>query len=115
MTETETHTTDLAEALRADAGRLRSVLAAALDCIVAMDASGRVVEWNLAAERTFGWSHDEALGQEMADLIVPAPLRESHRGGLARYLEGGQPLHGDPAVRGGGAGGAGCAGRRGGA
>jgi PAS domain S-box-containing protein len=92
VTETETHTTDLAEALHADAGRLRSVLTAALDCIVAMDANGRVVEWNAAAERTFGWSHDEALGQEMADLIVPPSLRDAHRNGLARYLAGGEPV-----------------------
>ncbi len=88
----ETTTRDLAEALHADAGRLRSVLAAALDCIVAMDATGRVVEWNTAAERTFGWSHDEAFGRELADLIVPPSLRDAHRGGLARYLEGGEPV-----------------------
>jgi PAS domain S-box-containing protein len=92
VTETETPTTDLAEALHADPGRLRSVLAAALDCIVAMDANGRVVDWNAAAERTFGWSHDEALGQEMADLIVPPSLRDAHRNGLARYLAGGEPV-----------------------
>ena len=57
-----------------------------------MDAGGRVLEWNPAAERTFGWTAAEALGREMADLIVPPALRERHRAGLARYLAGGAPV-----------------------
>ena len=35
----------------------------------------------------FGWSREEALGREMAELIVPPSLRESHRRGLARYVK----------------------------
>jgi PAS domain S-box-containing protein len=53
---------------------------------VTLDAQGRVVEWNPAAERVFGYARDEAVGQEMANLIIPAPMREGHRRGLARYL-----------------------------
>src|SRR5918994_5843405 len=79
-------------ALLADSGRLRAVLAAALDCIVAMDAEGHVLEWNPAAERTFGWTAAEAIGAEMADLIVPLALRERHRAGLARFVAGGDPV-----------------------
>ena len=51
--------------------RYRALLHAALDCVVTMDHRGRVVEWNPAAERTFGWSAEQAAGQEMAELIVP--------------------------------------------
>ena len=51
---------------------------AALDCVIMADASGRVVEFNPAAERTFGYSRDEALGRTMAELIVPPSLRERH-------------------------------------
>src|SRR5215203_2516232 len=43
------------------------------------------------AERTFGYSSDAAVGREMAELIVPPDLRESHRHGLARLLAGGEP------------------------
>jgi PAS domain S-box-containing protein len=93
MTDTQTpQTDDRVLALLADGERLRAVLDAALDCIVAMDASGRVLAWNPAAARTFGWSAGEALGREMADLIVPPALRERHRAGLARYLAGGDPV-----------------------
>ena len=42
--------------------RYRALLYAALDCVVAMDHRGAVVEWNPAAERTFGWSAEEAAG-----------------------------------------------------
>ena len=52
--------------------RYRALLHAALDCVVTMDHRGRVVEWNPAAERTFGWSAEQAAGQEMAELIVPS-------------------------------------------
>ena len=56
-----------------------------------MDHRGCVVEFNPAAERTFGYRSEDAIGREMAELIVPPDLRESHRRGLARYLSGGSP------------------------
>jgi PAS domain S-box-containing protein len=62
---------------------------AALDCVIIADASGRVVEFNPAAERTFGYSRDEALGRTMTELIVPPPLRERHSTAFARFVETG--------------------------
>jgi PAS domain S-box-containing protein len=59
--------------------------------VVAIDHRGRVLEWSPAAERTFGFSAQEAVGAEMAALIVPPALRARHRDGLARYLAGGTP------------------------
>jgi diguanylate cyclase (GGDEF)-like protein/PAS domain S-box-containing protein len=70
-------------------GVTRSILDAALDCIVVMATDGSVVEWNPAAERTFGYPRREALGRELATLIVPPDLREAHRRGLARHVAGG--------------------------
>ena len=72
--------------------RYRALLQSALDCIVAMDHHGCVVEWNPAAQRTFGWSAEEATGRDMGELIVPPALRDRHREGLARYLAGGDPV-----------------------
>jgi PAS domain S-box-containing protein len=76
-----------AEVLRAKEARHRAMLDAALDCVVTMNHEGRVVDFNPAAERTFGYTAEEALGRDMAELIVPPDLRERHRRGLARYLE----------------------------
>jgi PAS domain S-box-containing protein len=67
-----------------------AVLTAALDCVVGMDHEGKVVEFNEAAERLFGYSRDEAIGEELAELIIPEHLRDRHRQGLRRYLETGE-------------------------
>jgi PAS domain S-box-containing protein len=68
------------------------MLESALDAVVTIDHSGRVLGWNHAAETTFGYRADEAVGRDMADLIVPAELRPAHRRGLARFLETEQPV-----------------------
>jgi PAS domain S-box-containing protein len=78
--------------VRASESRLRAMLEAALDAVVTMDARGRVLGWNHAAETTFGYRAHEAVGRDMADLIVPPSLRAKHRSGLARYLESEQPV-----------------------
>jgi PAS domain S-box-containing protein len=64
--------------------------AAALDCIITIDAQGTILEFNPAAERTFGYSHDEAVGRRVDDLIIPPALREKHRRGLSHYLATGE-------------------------
>ena len=71
-------------------GLYRALLDSALDCIITMDGSGRVTEFNPAAQRVFGYSREEAVGQELANLIIPPELRESHRKGLRHYLETGE-------------------------
>ena len=69
--------------------RRRAMLDSALDCIVSMDHLGRVVEFNPAAVRTFGYSRDRVLGDDMAELIIPPAFRERHRTAFARYIETG--------------------------
>jgi PAS domain S-box-containing protein len=75
---------------RASEARKGAILTAALDCIITIDHAGRIVEFNPAAERTFGYTSAQALGRELAELIVPPSLREQHRRGLAHYLATGQ-------------------------
>ena len=75
--------------VRANESRLRAMLEAALDAVVTMDDTGRVIGWNPAAEATFGYTAAEAVGREMTGLIIPPSLREAHRRGLARFLESG--------------------------
>ena len=68
----------------------RGIIENALDCIITMDAGGRVLEFNPAAERVFGFTRKEAVGQELAELIIPPRMREQHRRGLAHYLKTGE-------------------------
>jgi two-component system CheB/CheR fusion protein len=71
-------------------GLNRALIDSALDCIISMDASGNVTEFNLAAENVFGYKRDQAIGQELASLIIPPEFRERHRAGLRHYLETGE-------------------------
>ena len=80
------------EDVRASESQLRAMLEAALDAVVTMDAGGRVIGWNNAAEAIFGYPASEAIGRDMAELIVPPRLRAAHRHGLARFLETGSPV-----------------------
>ena len=67
-----------------------AIVESALDCVVIMDHRGRIVEFNPAAERTFGYARREAVGGELAELLLPAALRDRHRQGLRRYLTTGE-------------------------
>ena len=74
------------QALRTSEALKGAILGAALDCIVTMDHKGNIVEFNPAAERTFGFARAEVIGKSMAELIIPPALREQHRHGLVHYL-----------------------------
>lgn len=67
-----------------------AIFEASLDPIIVIDSSGMVRGWNPAAESVLGYPREEALGRELAELIVPGPLRDAHRAGLARHLETGE-------------------------
>jgi diguanylate cyclase (GGDEF)-like protein/PAS domain S-box-containing protein len=67
-----------------------AVLQAALDAVVVMDERGIVVEMNGAAEQMFGYAADEAVGQNLAELIIPQAMRERHAQGLARFMATGR-------------------------
>ena len=77
-------------AIERDNALRNAVIEAALDCIIMMDQNGRVVEFNPAAERLFGYARDEAIGASLADLVIPENLRAAHHDGLARYLTTGE-------------------------
>lgn len=60
--------------------------------IVAEARSGRVLLWNPAAERVFGYSSSEALGMRVEQL-VPECLKDKHRASMTRYGESGHEAH----------------------
>jgi PAS domain S-box-containing protein len=63
----------------------RDIIESSLDAVVRMSEEGRITAWNVRAEQTFGWTAAEAVGQELAELIVPERLRAAHVQGLERY------------------------------
>ena len=76
--------------LRASNTLKSTILDSALDCVISIDKDGRVIEWNAAAEKTFGYCREKVIGQRMVDLIVPSADREAHNTGFSRFLTTGQ-------------------------
>ena len=64
----------------------RAIVESALDAIIVIDQGGIIREFNPAAERIFGWTCDQVLGLDVADVVIPTTLRESHRTGLIRHI-----------------------------
>lgn len=77
-------------AIERDNALRNAVIDAALDCIIMMDQAGLIVEFNPAAEQVFGYAREEAVGAQLADLIIPANLRDAHHNGLKHYLSTGE-------------------------
>src|SRR5690606_27366907 len=76
--------------LQESEARKSSILETALDCIIGMDHRHRIVEWNPAAEKTFGYAREEVIGRDLPELIIPEALRDLHRAGVERYLKTGK-------------------------
>jgi PAS domain S-box-containing protein len=74
----------------AERQRMRQILQNAYDAFVAIDQHGRVTDWNVQACRLFGWHHDDAVGRNALDLLVPEPRRAAWRAGLQRFAAGGE-------------------------
>ncbi|HEV7280209.1 MAG TPA: PAS domain S-box protein [Pirellulaceae bacterium] len=79
-----------AKAFRSIDARRAAMLDSALDGIVAIDEEGLIIDFNPAAERIFGYPRSQALGREMAELIIPPSMRNAHREGLSRFLKSGE-------------------------
>lgn len=77
-------------ALRASEARKAAIFESALDALITIDADGTVVEWNSAAERMFGYAAADAVGRDMADLIIPPEQRADHKRGMMRHRAGGE-------------------------
>lgn len=77
-------------ALKESETKLRSVIDSAMDAVITIDEFGCITEWNVQAEQLFGFSHQEALGETLADLIVPEDYREAHKKGMSHFLKTGE-------------------------
>lgn len=81
-------TSRAAEILRIS-NRLQATVATSLDAVVVADTHGRIMEFNPAAERVFGYSRAEAVGQTIGQLIVPDRHVVAHEAGMQRMRETG--------------------------
>lgn len=75
-----------------------ALLEAVADAVVASDAKGAIVVWNGAAERLFGYTRAEAMGQSL-DLIIPERLRGRHWEGYDKTMETGHTKYGHDTLR----------------
>src|SRR6187431_50568 len=81
--------TPLETQLRASNARWQAVIESAVNGILVIDQSGRIETVNPAAERLFGYTEAELVGQNVS-LLMPSPHREEHDGYLSRYLATGE-------------------------
>ena len=77
------------DALSASASRYRAVAQTATDAIITADGAGTIVEWNPAAERMFGYTEAEVIGQPLT-LLMPHRYRAGHLDGIRRIQAGGE-------------------------
>lgn len=68
------------------------------DAVVVSDAGGSITLWNPAAQRMFGFTEQEALGQSL-DLIIPQRLQQRHWDGYRKTMETGQTRYGNDVLK----------------
>jgi PAS domain S-box-containing protein len=73
-------------AVTGNEARKNAMLESALDCVITIDEEGKIVEFNPAAEKTFGRARSDVLGELMVELLVPEELRERHLEAFRRCL-----------------------------
>jgi diguanylate cyclase (GGDEF)-like protein/PAS domain S-box-containing protein len=68
----------------------RAIVTTSTDAFVSIDETGCVTDWNPQAEKTFGYCPADAIGRDMAELLIPPERIAAHRGGIERFLRTGQ-------------------------
>jgi PAS domain S-box-containing protein len=75
--------------LRASERRLRAILDTAFDAILTFDTVGRIIGFNEAASRIFGYPRAEAVGKTITKLLLPPIFRPLYETEMRRYLQSG--------------------------
>ena len=78
------------EALRESEQKFRAITTTASDAILLMDDKGKILYWNPAAERIFGYPAQEAIGKDLHLLLAPQRLHGSYETGFAGFIASGQ-------------------------
>ena len=80
---------DAERALRESEAHLRSVLETVPDAIIVIDDRGLIQSFSPAAERLFGYTATQVIGQNVK-MLMPEPYRGEHDGYLDRYRRTGE-------------------------
>jgi len=73
--------------LQRQAEKTRAIIDSTNEAFVAIDAGGAVIDWNPAAESTFGWSKEEIIGRKIVDTILPQSYRTGFLTGMQQFLQ----------------------------
>jgi PAS domain S-box-containing protein len=84
------HVRPLVKQLAGEQARCRAILDNSNDAFIGLDGNGHVSDWNLQAERLFGYTAAEAIGQRLSALIIPPESRAAHEAGMERFRRTGQ-------------------------
>lgn len=80
---------------RDTANRLQTILETSLDAVIVFDAYSRILAYNGTAEKMFGYTREEALGRQVAELMIPDSQRERFARALSEFtITGRSPLVG---------------------
>ena len=70
--------------------QIRAIAGSATDAIVTINDGREIIFWNAAAEKIFGYTQKEAIGQ-LVEIIIPKSFIGAHRKGFKRFVDGGEP------------------------
>jgi PAS domain S-box-containing protein len=76
--------TQIKGALESARARIGDIVESAMDAIITIDESQRILQFNGAAERVFGWSRASVIGQPL-EMLIPHRFRGVHRGHVERF------------------------------
>lgn len=71
-------------------GWLQGLVESSLDGIITMDGDGRIVAFNPAAEKMFGYRCDQVVGRRVSETLIPKSYQKFHERGVAGYLATGR-------------------------
>jgi PAS domain S-box-containing protein len=81
-----------------DDATLATLLHQLADAVIVANPEGTIVYWNPAAERVFGWTAEQAVGQSL-DLIIPERQRNAHWDGYAKVMATGETRYATDLLR----------------
>lgn len=78
------------KALKSSETKLRAVVNGALDGIVTIDERGKIIEFNPAAERIFGYTRDQVINKSLEQVMIPPSVRLAHQKGHQHFINTGE-------------------------
>lgn len=70
--------------------KFRNIINSALDAVIIIDDKGMVAEWNAQAVDMFGFTHEEAVGHRLSELIIPEQYKTAHEKGMKKFHQTGE-------------------------